>query len=234
MGRGGILCVFGRVGDGHRAPSRGHCQCDGHTPRIIDGLHQRFQLTEDTASSWSSPRMLVFYGDGLLIVSFTLCRPVVRSTENSPRLVRVALAPHDSLSLDYSIVELNHMSIRFKNFTEFLLTIKEPAMPRAVSLSFEILETLVVLIRAGRCLGGDERAGDQPAQPVEAAEVPSARGAAPGPAVAGPAWEDLGADGRGPGPGRRSSSWLIATITWRGFSRETRTSLRRCGLLAAS
>jgi DNA-binding transcriptional LysR family regulator len=41
------------------------------------------------------------------------------------------------------------LSILNKNFTKHAVNIKEPVMARSVSLSFELLETLVVLIRAG-------------------------------------------------------------------------------------
>ena len=105
-------------------------------------------------------------------------------------------------------------------------------MRRSVSLSFELLETLVVLIREGRGrLGRDLGAGHQSAEPVEAAEVSPADGAAPEPAVAGShQGEDLGADRRGPsglaGGGRAGRSLRELGDVLGGL---TGRSLHRCG-----
>ena len=49
----------------------------------------------------------------------------------------------------YSTVELLRLSILVEHFVKVALFTKEPVMPRSVSLSFELLETLVVLVRAG-------------------------------------------------------------------------------------
>ena len=65
-------------------------------------------------------------------------------------------------------------------------------MPRTLSLSFELLGNSGCADMRGEKAPAAMSAGDQPAQPVEAAQVPPARGTAVGPAVAvrnGKTWE---------------------------------------------
>ena len=143
---------------------------------------------------------------------------------------------HDARLSVYSTIELLRLSILIENF------VKVAHLHQGIcdaTLGIAVVRASGNPGRAGTSgrgsVGRDERAGDQPAQPVEAAEVSPARGAAVGPAVAGAQREDLGADRRRParlaGGGRAGRSLRQPRDV---FGRRPIGRVRRCGLLAAS